>query len=104
MGDLGQKIIDLSRGKTPRDELRARAAAAKEDEEDDEPLVPDYDALRIAARRRAANRTGGRASTLLSRNTPAGAASTSVAGPRNIVGRIMTAPARLRSRFTGARR
>jgi hypothetical protein len=92
MGDLVQKVIDISRGKTPRDKLRARAA--EEDDDDNDPLVPDYDVLRIAARRKAAQRTGGRASTLLSRKEPAGAASKSVAAPRNVLGRILTSPTR----------
>jgi hypothetical protein len=37
-----------------------------QDKEKPDPLIPDYDALRMAARRRAAMRTGGRRSTILS--------------------------------------
>jgi hypothetical protein len=40
--------------------------APPQEEEKPEPLVPDHETLQRVARRRAARRTGGRASTVLS--------------------------------------
>ncbi len=60
-----QKLIDKSRGKTPRDELRARIAADEEKRRKEIPLMPDEEELQRARRKKAAKRPGGRASTIL---------------------------------------
>ena len=65
MGKFVQKVIDMSRGKTPRSKLRARIAADEEQRVKDIPLIPDEDELKRARRRKAATRKGGRSSTIL---------------------------------------
>ncbi len=65
MSKLVQKVIDKSRGKTPRKELRARIAADEEQERKDTLLMPDEEALKRARRKKAATRKGGRKSTIL---------------------------------------
>ena len=65
MSKLVQTVIDISRGKTPRKKVRAREAAAEEERVKNIPLMPDEEALQRARRRKAASRTGGRASTVL---------------------------------------
>ena len=69
MGGFVQDVIDLSRGKTPRDELRARQAADEAEFKrlNPEILMPDEEELRRQARRDLAGRAsiGGRISTIL---------------------------------------
>ena len=63
MGNFFQRVIDKSRGKTPRDELRARIKA---DEEKNRVLMmPDEEELKRSRRKKIAGRKGGRASTIL---------------------------------------
>ncbi len=68
MGKLGQKMIDLSRGKrSSKDRAKDLAASEKAAEAAKEttPLLPDVEALQKARRKKAASRKGGRASTIL---------------------------------------
>ncbi len=65
MTKFAQKIIDKSRFKTPRKELKARIAADKEQERKDTLIMPDQEALKRARRKKAAQRRGGRTSTIL---------------------------------------
>ncbi len=69
MGGLVQDVIDISRGKTPRKEKAARAAAEEAEFKrlNPEILMPDEEELRRQARRDLAGRAsiGGRISTIL---------------------------------------
>ena len=71
MGSFGQAAIDMSRGKTPRKELKARIAADEEARlanlppEELDLLLPDEDTLKRNKRRELASQFRGRSSTIL---------------------------------------
>lgn len=55
MANLFKKVFGGGRNPQPKDEVQ-----------NPEPAVPDEDRLKLAARKRAARRSGGRASTVMS--------------------------------------
>ncbi len=60
-----QANIDFVRGKTSRSTIRKRRAATEAQRIKDLQLMPDEEALQRSRRKKAAKRTGGRASTIL---------------------------------------
>ncbi len=65
MGTLGQRLIDMSRGKTKRSTRNRAETAAEEERIKNIPLMPDEEALKRARRKKASRRKGSRTSTVL---------------------------------------